>query len=135
MNKLEIKYLIPYLDYNLKIFIENNIKSIELIGLMIKSGYSNESLCIIDEDNGDEFYIADVKPVLKNLNNYKDINSKSMNELNIDLPDQMTISELANGFIHVNSVNLGAIEIMAENHIDFNRLIELNLAIDINKLK
>lgn len=72
--------------------------------------------------------IEECKPVLNPLDNYKDINSKAMQDLNIDLPDQFEIIDLANQQISLSSLSYGVAQICFQNHIDVFRLIEKGLA-------
>lgn len=95
-------------------------------------GY-NERILSIDVIH--YFQIEDIKPILRPLSEYKDINSKSMNDLDTDLQIQVEIWELSNKKIAFQSLSYGtAIECFA-NHIDIFGLIDQGLAIDINSIE
>jgi hypothetical protein len=71
---------------------------------------------------------------LKPLDYYKDVNSKQMNDLNVDILDQIKISEFANGLIGFGALTVSAYEIMLENHIDIYRLLDQRKAFNYHKL-
>lgn len=75
-----------------------------------------------------------VRLILHPLDNYKDINSDAMSKIGCDISDMIFISELANKERSWSDVPYGVIELMCEHHIDFKRLIEAGIAIDINTL-
>lgn len=134
--KLEPKHLVIYLPYGLKLKFDD---SSEIWGIYYR-----------DETDYSEMlyplstlaYTIDIqkldpinwKPILKPLSDYEDINGKAMNDLNCDLTDQIDIQELASQRQSLQSTTYGAVEIMAENHIDMYGLIPAGLAIDKNTL-
>lgn len=71
---------------------------------------------------------------LKPLEDYKEINSKEMNDLNVDILDQIKISEFANGLIGFGALTVSAFEIMLENHIDVYKLLDQRKAYNYHKL-
>lgn len=78
--------------------------------------------------------LNEVKLCLCPLSNFTDINSKSMNDLNLDLEDQIDLCQLANGNISVNALLHGIAVECFKNHIDIYGLIDKGLAVDINTL-
>lgn len=124
--KLQLKHLAPYLPYKLN-YKDNN-------GRIVKLNTLDFGVDLVNMGWGNALNVWKVKPILRPLSDYRDVNSKAMNELNCDVMDMIRISELANKRIGLSSVQYGVIEIMCDNHIDFNRLIESGLAIDINTL-
>lgn len=135
MEKLEPKYIISYLPYKLTALEKNieGLKPIEVIGIMTESGYSNQPL-IVGKIAGMEYYISQIKPILKPLTDYLDITGKPMNKLNIDIGDQIVLSEYAGKRIGLSGLYYDVAEIMFKNHIDIFRLIPEGLAVDINTL-
>lgn len=128
----ELKHLVPYLPYKLKVLVEEESPIIrELRGIIDEDLYFDYNNIGTDMEGIDESYC---RPILHPLSDYKDVNSKAMNELNCDIIDQITITELANRSTGLDSVPYGVIKIMSKAHIDFQRLIENKLAIDINKI-
>jgi hypothetical protein len=61
---------------------------------------------------------------------FKNVNSKEMNSLNIDIMDQITISDFANGDITLADVHRSVVKIMVDHHIDFQGLIPQGLAVE-----
>jgi len=122
---LELKYLAPYLPYNLKLtkedwgkvgelvpFIKNDLK-----GLQIEIDYALNTKA---------------KPILRPLSDYLEDDSDAINTLGCDLSDQWMISELANKRTSLHNLNYSTILVMLEYHIDMFDLIPQGLAIDIN---
>jgi len=74
-----------------------------------------------------------LKPLLKPLSDYLDINSKVMNDLNWDLSLQIQLSEMARqgGWWNYSAL---LIKECAKEHIDFQNLIGQEKAININTI-
>jgi len=120
--KLELKHLTPYLAYELKSY--NQYPNGEMF---IQDVHLSNVMNFVNVDNRGQI-------ILKPLSDYTDINSKAMNDLNLDVNDQIDLVEFANKIIGLNQISYGLYQIMCKNHIDFNRLIETGKAIDINTL-
>ena len=156
--KLELHHLAPYLPYGLKGQLQHDID--EEIGhhdwyedlpkfkkgaIWEYSGYIPDavSLCIDGEVNGCVMtngytwvsYEPWFKPILRPLTDYQDVNSQAMNDLNIDIQDQVTLTYLATKEEHYTRVSYSVIEICLRNHIDIFGLIDKGLAIDQNTLE
>ena len=69
-----------------------------------------------------------IKPVLRPLSNYQDINSDAMNDLNCDVSTQIQINELAIKYIGVSDLHYSTVEICLQKHIDIFGLIDQGLA-------
>lgn len=71
-----------------------------------------------------------VKPILKPLSLYTDINSPAMNDLNCDLGEQIQINSLAWKAISYASLDWSAMEVCFRNHVDVFGLLDTGLAIE-----
>lgn len=129
MDKLELKHLAPYLPYGLKFhhFDEERI----IHSICEFSQITPDEIVIINNMHEYAYEIGShhVKPILRPLSDYTDINSPAICDLGIDLCDEMSICDLANGIILSNHVPYQTIVIMQEEHIDFQNLIPAGLAI------
>ena len=130
--KLESHHIAPYLPYGLKVqteHIEAN-RVYTLTGLSAK--YDRVDL---DDDYGWS-YIGGIKPILHPLSDFRD---KIIRDIKIELDcsiNQVTeLFCLIDGSIRLQDITLGLYTVLCKNHVDFNNLIENNLAIDINTLK
>lgn len=123
--KLETEKIVGYLPHKLKCEVSND-GEIE-IGTL-QAVYNNDTVNFGDivESEHDFDY---VKPILVPLDSYKDINSKAMNDLGIDLMDQIQIEKLANRELHYCNMDWDILQICFRNHIDVFRMIEDGLAI------
>jgi len=90
---------------------------------------------ILDCENINLLLFLKRKPLLKPLSDYKDINGEAMRELECDMMYKIYISNIADNYKLFNDVPYTVIQLMAQNHIDFQDLISRGLAIDINSLK
>lgn len=130
--KLDLKHLSPYLPYKLEMSEQDLI--------YVLAGFDGNVMLLYEKGDpsmepfGAEIIEQSVKPILRPLSDYCDINSTAMNELNCDLTDQIQINELANKKINYSQLNYGVAQICFQNHIDIFALIENGLAIDINTL-
>lgn len=145
MEKIELKHLACYLPYGLKIMakIESQIENhpfehcdIVNVNLLSKS-LTIRHMVGIDKDVEYITYknFEDIKPILRPLSDYKDVNEDAMVNLNIDISDQLIIADCANGYFNPQDLMYRVAEICFENHIDVFGLIDKGLAIDINTLK
>lgn len=136
MEKLKIGHIKNYLDYGLKIakgltvhqFLGVDVEDKE--NIFIKLDILNEN----DEVTDGMEHVENVKPILRSLSDYKDINSEAMNDLNMDLEDQIQLSMLANQNISLAYCYQRMVECSYRHHIDLNNLIPKGLAIDKNTI-
>lgn len=122
---LTLEHLAPYLPYETPIMPLYRSMSMGL-------GYNEITLSF---DVMHYFQIEDINPILRPLSEYKDINSKSMNNLDTDLQIQVEIWDLANKKIAFQSISYGTAMECFANHIDIFGLIDKGLAIDINSIE
>lgn len=143
MDKLVLKHLSCYLPYGLKIKtdkygmkrmnrleVEGSIKvwcldTTTLHGSKLKEDPDNR----FEGCSGRGFFLSEIKPILRPLSDYYDINSPAMNDLNLDISDQIWLVNLADGTYHVDDLPYRLACILAEEHIDFMGLIPAGLAI------
>lgn len=130
MKKLELKHLAPYLPYGLKC-LDHQLVQCELVTLHKSSVCEVEYIMNVGSY---EFEIDEIKPILRPLSDMTDINSERMGDLNIDLMDQMQISDFASKYISLEQLSYGNVKTLLMLHIDIFGLIEADLAIDINTL-
>lgn len=120
MHKLTLEHLAPYFPYKLNCKVKNlNNENKATIWRL-------NSIIIVDWERGN----YSLKPILSPLSEYKDINSKSMNNLNTDLEIQIEICDLANKKISFQSLSYGAAIECFANKIDVFGLIEKGLAVE-----
>jgi len=133
--KLELKHLVGYLPYGLKIMTDyDGIQEIQgMPDLFHVNYYDNES------DNGDEPHIEDIKPILHPLSDLTkeiEVNGEKFVPLTeICNCEYYGYSELRsmvqnNNFYLINALQYQSIEKILEWHFDIYGLIENNLAID-----
>jgi hypothetical protein len=152
-EKLELHHLAPYLPYRLIMCEEvpriNDIHETIINhdrGELLSYLGTTEPYIVWEceyQHNGHTWFretpVSDlgvkIKPILRPLSDYKDVNSQAMNDLNIDITDQILISDLAEGKELYQVFPYYIIEIMCRNHIDFQELIPKDLAIDVNTIK
>ena len=133
--KLEVKHLAPYLPYSLKCQIKNpDNKTVYTDTLQAIYNNAIQAECtffnIVESQQGFEF----VKPILRPLHDFHDINCKAVCELGLDLTTQMTLVDLCLGKIHYTGLRHSDTQEFLRHHIDIFGLIEKGLAIDINTL-
>jgi hypothetical protein len=132
MEKLELKEIVGYLPYGLKMVFESKGgRILDLTGLR-EAKIGKDNLLYINTPSK-TYLINPFKPILFPLSSFKDINSDAMNDLNIDLYNQMELCDLANNKIHFQNCNHSTILICLENKIDVYNLIERGLAIEVTK--
>lgn len=130
--KLELKHILPYLDSGLKA-IDNQAEPDD--NIIEITGFSNTdgNIEVFDQHGNYDIKLSDIKPILRPLSDYADINSKSMCELNADLHIQMELLDLSLKLKHYTSCSYTTMQLCFENHIDVFGLIEKGLAIDFNE--
>ena len=129
--KLELKDLAHYLPYNLMIQGQTN-------GEIAEMSCITETSVNITSRNfqyGMWADLFDIKPILRPLSNFRD---KIIRDIKIELDcsiNQVTeLFCLIDGSIRLQDITLGLYTVLCKNHVDFNNLIENNLAIDINTI-
>jgi hypothetical protein len=117
--KRELKHLAPYLPYG--------------VHLMNKYGnWHNTTL----HKSISIYKMLEMKPILRPLSDFELVIAKDlMQKFNCSLDIIQEVWKLIQGDINLEDISLKTYLMMCENHIDFNRLIEAGLAIDINTLE
>jgi len=126
MEKLELKHFAPYLPY--KLIGDNNGTKFYLgtFDNMLGNGIETRSI--------GHWFNNQIKPILHPLSELSDINGKYLSNCELDLTDQITLTELANKKINFAHLEYHLAVYLFENHFDVFGLIENNLAIDINTI-
>ena len=125
MEKLELKHLAPYLTYGLKcysttIFFGDDESRVYEMGLISLRG--------VLKGTG--------KPILIPLSFYKNKIIKDIkDELELSHDQCMEFLGFMDGEIKLENISYGLYISLCKFHIDFNKLIEKNLAIDINTIE
>ena len=129
--KLELRHLAPYLPYGLKYFIDfedGDTACWKVEGLTIQEIFIDGYDCNYDSKN--------CKPILRPLSDFEKVICK---ELMIKFSTSLIIIHEIWALIQkdktLNQINYETYLFMCKNHVDFNNLIEENLAIDINTIK
>ena len=124
--KLELKHLAPYSLYGLKVKLFNNIDIIT--GIDFENG-------IIETMNNNNCLTKNLKPVLRPLSYFKGVIVRDIKiELELSHNQVMEFFGFTDGEIKLENITLGLYNAICKKHIDFNKLIEKGLAIDINTL-
>ena len=125
--KLELKHLAPYLPYELKM---EKIKGFEDIRTM-GSDINNSSTIV----NIGACIRLQYKPILRPLFDFKGMIVRDIKiELELSHNQVMEFFGFMDGEIKLENITLGLQDAMCKKHIDFNKLIEKGLAIDINTI-
>lgn len=128
--KLELKHLVPYLPYGLKVEHEYHVAIITT--MYLPAGNYNQDLWLVSMEDTEDTDLScsvnfkEVKPILRPLNDILDTIRKEFYNLIGDIDE---ISELK-----IEYLPYGAVEWLIENHYDIFSLIDNNLAVDINTL-
>lgn len=124
--KLEIKHLAPYLPYGLECSIHSELFPNPILtginGIFAYLNYHGANL---------SFEIEKIKPILRPLSDYADINSDAMNSLNCDMSEQINLNEFAIGYICLGSLYQSTYDLCLKNHIDVFGLIDKGLALPL----
>lgn len=138
MNEQELlECLAPYLPYDVWCSYNENKYRFKLKGL----GYSTieENEVIAYDGNSDEFYITELKPILKPLSDLtrdfvrNEFNAKNDSEEGYE--HWMRVVFMKEYDEMYKEVNYGIIQELFKNHFDVFGLIDKGYAIDKNKLK
>ena len=122
---LELKHLVPYLPYELRLRHEF------IFGYDFVLGGLTKEFIISTDDRKLAINETNYKPILRPLYDYVDINDQKMNDLNCDLIYQIEISAFASKRMSINSLSVGAFEILVSNHVDVFGLINKGLALPL----
>jgi hypothetical protein len=127
--KLEIEKVTPYLPYGLK-YLDKDTNE-----LTVMRSISTE-INLIDMGWGNAHDLKEFKPILNPLSYFKEVIIKDI-RIDLELSHNQTMEFLGfmDGVINLENITLGLYYAMCKKHIDFNRLIEAGLAIDINTLE
>lgn len=128
--KLELKHLAPYLPYGLKIQGQTH-KEIAVLSCCTATSVNIEGRTFQYGMWADLF---DIKPILRPLSDFENVAAK---DLMVKFSTSIDVIQEVWRLIEekdVDEIKFKAIQMMCENHIDFNNLIEKGLAIDINTL-
>lgn len=126
-----MKHLAPYLPYGLRIKTKHGWDTMSTLNEHEINGDFEESYPYENHSNVN----IEFSPILRPLSDFLDINCKANNDLNLDISMLIELNEVANKQRGYLNASYGTIQMMCENHIDFQDLIELGLAVDINSLK
>lgn len=124
-------FLVPYLPFKLKCQIKNG-KQIKID--VIQAIYNNEvkAECtffnIVEAQQGFEF----VKPILRPLSDFYDINAPAFVDTNFDIRTQLVLADLCSKKQHYSGVRYADMQEFLREHIDVFNLIEEDLAISIH---
>ena len=131
MEKLELKHLVPYLPYDMTLKVVNKQEDRFGLAVVLKGVTKNYNDQFVIYTNHSTFYDWELKPRLRKLTDYDNVNSEAMNSLNIDLGDMLAIEELARKQKGYRNCPYGVMEILFRNHIDVFGLIEKGLAVSL----
>ena len=135
--KLEIKHLAAYLPYGLKIQGQTHGEIAELSCLTETT--VNIKVGGLDRDftYGMWADIFEIKPILRPLSDFggKRIGKDVKQELKCSLDIVYELWDFKRGSKTLEEISYGLFLVMCQNHIDFNKLIEKGLAIDINTIE
>ena len=134
--KLELKHIAPYLPYGLNLLEEFDINDDKVRILRgIELDFVVTDLERFPFNQRLNYY--EIKPILHPLSEYcgQITAGDIMKKLNCNIKTVHQIWDLQSNEINIENMSVGAYNVMCKNHIDFNNLIENNLAIDINTIK
>jgi len=131
--KLEPKHIASYLPYGLRL---------KYVSTRMVDRLSNKDIIQLKEINEGYIYVNGYRtnnksyiPILRPLSDFRD---KIIRDIKIELDcsiNQVTeLFCLIDGSIRLQDITFGLYTVLCKNHVDFNKLIENNLAIDINTL-
>ena len=131
--ELELKHIAAYLPYDLKAQ-SISTKQVRIVtwthfSYNIQTVGINHLIC-------EGLLLDKHKPILRPLSMYcgKMIAKDAMKLLNCDVSVVHEIWELQDGTKSLDQISVKTYNVMCENHVDFDRLIDANLAVDINTL-
>ena len=128
-NFLLLQYIIPYLEYELKILSNQN----EILTL---TGIRNETYFIKEVNNNYAYGdVSDLKPILIPLSDFYDINAPAFIDTNFDIPTQLVLVDLCSKKQHYSGIKYSDMQEFLRENIDVFNLIEQNLAISIHDVR
>jgi len=131
MEKLELKHLAPYLDHKLKFKINDLVCT--MIGLTEEIVFTETGFVF---NYSSESAINLLFPILRPLSDFKEPTRGELKEkynCSSDVIEEVW-RLMYDDFFKLKQISLETYEMFCKNHIDFQGLIEKNLAIDINTL-
>jgi len=129
MKKLTIEHLAPYLPYELKIILDEDLKELDKYKpyQFILMGLGEDSAII----NNDSYWLNEVKPILHPLSDLtKEISEGKPKYFPMSITMEYIKSNKDLLDLPYNEVNY-----LIRNHFDVFGLIKEGLAIDINTIK
>ena len=140
-NKLKLEDLAPYLPFELEIQVagenvdddpEGLPRIFTMVGIVDGEVIRNKRGYISNVEEE----IEDVFPMLKPLSDFKGMIVRDIKiELELSHNQVMEFFGFMDGEIKLDNITLGLYNAMCKKHIDFKKLIEKGLAIDINTIK
>jgi len=130
--KLELKHLAPYLPYGLKA-IDVQTNEVRLVTLL----HFTYDLQTVGHNHliYEGLMLWKHKPILIPLSAYKNkIIKDTKDELELSHNQTMEFLGFMDGEIKLENISYGLYISLCKFHIDFNKLIEKGLAIDVNTL-
>jgi hypothetical protein len=121
MEKLELRHVIGYVPYKL-------MATQIFDGIRLKHEVTLNNVINFCEGN------TNAKIVLRPLSELSDISGKYLSECNLDLLDQMELTDLSQKRTNFDHIAYDLAVWLFENHFDVFGLIEKGLAVDINAL-
>ncbi|NRS90884.1 hypothetical protein HNQ02_003831 [Flavobacterium sp. 7E] len=123
---LLLQYIIPYLEHELKILSNQN----EIQTLF---GIRDETYFIKETQNNYAYGdVSDIKPILRPLSDFYDINAPAFIDTNFDITTQLVLVDLCSKKQHYYGVRYSDIQEFLREHIDVFNLIEQYLAVSIH---
>ena len=123
---LLLQYIIPYLEYELKILSnQNEIQT--LFGIRDKTYFIKET-----RNNYAYSDVSDIKIILKPLCDFYDINAPAFIDTNFDISTQLVLVDLCSKKQHYSGIRYSDMQEFLKYHIDVFNLIEQDLAISIH---
>ena len=126
---LLLQYIIPYLEYELKILSNQN----EIQTLF---GIRDETYFIKETQNNYAYGdVSDIKPILTPLSDFYDINAPSFIDTNFDIPTQLVLVDLCFKKQHYSGIKYSDMQEFLKYNIDVFNLIEQDLAVSVHDVE
>ena len=119
------QYIVPYLEHELKILSnQNEIQT--LLGIRDGTYFIKET-----QNNYTYRSVSDIKPILRPLSDFCNLNAPAFIDTNFDIPTQLVLLDLCSKKQHYSGVIYSDMQVFLKAHIDVFNLIEQNLAISV----